>query len=309
MKLTVSERLRSTRPVCMDGAMNTELSRKGLVFDTDEWLMVNQTSPGHIAEIHRAYARAGAEIHIANSFAVARHVLEQAGLAQRFKALNRAAVTLCRDAIDGAASHPQWIAGSISTYAHNHDRNNLPDLVTLEKNCQEQATVLARAGCDLIALEMLFDVDTSVAMLKGAAACGLPISIGLVCAIEPSGDVVLEGSRDGRRGKQNTPIDRALPRILSAVPVDAELIVSVMHSEIAATGPSVRAIQRHWEGVIATYPNRGRYRPPGGWDTSGACGAVAFADACEQWLRQGATIVGGCCGVGPEHIAELRRRL
>lgn len=51
------------RPVHLDGAMNTELSRKGLVFNTNEWLEVNIDSPESIANIHAAYARAGACVY------------------------------------------------------------------------------------------------------------------------------------------------------------------------------------------------------------------------------------------------------
>ena len=115
--MTLTERLTVKRPVLMDGAINTELSRKGILFTTMEWLRVNLDDPRMVADIHQDYARAGAELHIANSFASARHVLEPMGLGDDYEALNRAAVALCRAAVTQAASHPQWIAGSLSTYA------------------------------------------------------------------------------------------------------------------------------------------------------------------------------------------------
>lgn len=308
LQQTLTERLSTGRPVLLDGALNTELSGQGLLFNTQEWLMVNLASPEVIAKIHRDYARAGAELHIANSFATGRHVLEAAGLGAKFEDLNRAAVQLCRDAVDGAAPHQQWIAGSISTFAPDHDRNNLPDHETLERNVRDQALLLADAGCDMICLEMLFDVDSSIAMVKGAVACGLPISLGLVCAREPNGDMVLEGSRRIRRGIENTPLRVALEAILGAAPKSVTLIVSVMHSELEHTGPALEVVRQLWDGDTAAYPNIGRYAPPGSWDTSAGHCPAEFADACETWVRQGAKIVGGCCGVGPAHIRELCRR-
>jgi len=161
----------------MDGAMNTELSDRGILFNDVDWLGANVERADVIADIHKSYARLGAELHIANSFAIA--------------PLNRAAVSVCRRAIDRAAPHRQWIAGSISTYAKDHDRDNLPELDVLEENCRQQALVLADAGCDLIALEMLFDAEHSIAMLKGAAAAGLPISIGMVARRDRSGRILL----------------------------------------------------------------------------------------------------------------------
>ena len=87
---SLAGRLSSDRPLLLDGAMNTELARRGLVFDTHEWLRVNLDAPEKIASVHADYARAGAEIHIANSFATARHVLAPAGLAAEFEVHVRA---------------------------------------------------------------------------------------------------------------------------------------------------------------------------------------------------------------------------
>ncbi len=84
--------------------------------------------------------------------------------------------------------------------------------------------------------------------------------------------------------------------------------MTAMHSAFDTTGPAIDAIRAVWDGPISVYPNIGRYVSPGGWDTTGCPGPSEFADACATWVRQGATIIGGCCGVGPEHIAEMTRR-
>ena len=62
-----SARLDNGPSVRVDGALNTELARKGLRFTTMEWLRVNIDAPDTIAGIHARYARAGAELHMANS--------------------------------------------------------------------------------------------------------------------------------------------------------------------------------------------------------------------------------------------------
>ena len=302
------DRLSGGPPVLMDGAVNTELTRRGLVFNTADWLRVNLDQPEVLAEIHKAYAEAGAELHIANSFAAGRHVLEAPGLGDLFEPINRAAVQLCRDAIDGAATHPQWIAGSISTYAADHDRANLPPPPELEANCRDQAAILAAAGADLIALEMLYDFERSIAMLRGSATTGLPVSVGLVCTQGPEGDLALWNLAADRDPEGNTPLTEALAQIVAAIPTGAQVILTAMHSAFETTGPAITAIRRVWDGPIGVYPNIGRYAAPGGWDTTGSPDPAAFADACEAWAAQGAAIIGGCCGVGSEHIAALARR-
>ena len=290
--------------------MNTELAREGLTFTTAEWLRVNVDAPEVVAGIHARYATAGAELHIANSFSAARHVLEAAGIGDRFESINRASVELCRAAVDAAAPHRQWIAGSVSTYAAGHDRRNLPGLHELERNCTDQASVLADAGADLIALEMLVDADTSVAMMRGAAEAGLPVSLGLVCVRDESGRVMLFGrGRDNLYAGEDVPLDEVLPSILERMPVGLRLIIAVMHSTPEDTGPAIAVVRSRWDGDLAAYPNTGANNDSGGWDWTDAQTPEAFVDSCAQWVAQGVRIVGGCCGYGPEHIHAMSIRL
>ena len=304
-----SSRLAEGPAILMDGAMNTELSRKGLQFNTDEWLQVNCRDPRAIAEIHSDYARAGAEVHIANSFATARHVLEDFGLADAFEPLNRAAIEVCREAIDRAADHDQWIAGSISTYAPGHDRSRLPAASVLERNAADQAAILAEAGADLIVLEMVFTVDQAVSMLRGAMAAGLPVSLGFVCDLGPDGRAVLGNSRVAPTDEDLMPVADAIETILEACPPATDTIVTAMHSELADTGPALSAITSVWDGPRAVYPNTGRYKQPGGWDFDACCSPDEFLSACDGFLAAGVDIIGGCCGIGPAHIRALRQQL
>ena len=119
----------------------------------------------------------------------------------------------------------------ISTYAAGHDRRNLPDPDELERNCADQACVLAAAGADLIALEMMADADTCVAMMRGAAEAGLPVSLGLICIRDESGRVMLFGrGRDNLYAGEDAPLDEVLPSIVERMPAGLRLIVAVMHS-------------------------------------------------------------------------------
>lgn len=240
-----------------------------------------------------------------NSFAAGQHVLQDVGLEDHFEVLNQKAVELCRHAIATVATHNQWIAGSISTFAKDHDRNNLPDAKVLEQNVREQTEILKDAGCDLICLEMLFDVENSIPMLKGALPCRLPVSLGLVCSQDAKGQIVLEGSRHVRKDVPDKDLADALKNILDAVETTDNLTVTVIHSEIEHTGPALEVVRQNWDGNIAAYPNIGRFLPPGGWDTGVGGSPSEFANACQDWLQYDMSFVGGCCGAGPEHIAEL----
>ena len=159
----LAARLGATEVLLMDGAMGTELERRGVAMDDDAWCGTAMAQHGDVVRaIHQDYVRAGAEIHIVNSFALARHTLELVGYGDRVAELNRHAVALCREAIT-QAERPMWMAGSLSTFVDAHFRVPLPKGAALRANFDEQAGVLRDAGCDLFCLEMLYDVEISLA--------------------------------------------------------------------------------------------------------------------------------------------------
>lgn len=275
--------------------MGTELTRLGHGIGTAEWVASTLDLAEPVAALHRAYAAAGARLHIANTFATARHVLASLGQEARFEVVNRAAVAICRDAIgDG------WIAGSISTYVIGSDRATLPRGQTLARNVREQAALLADAGCHMLALEMLFDVDTTVEMINAAATADLPLSVGLTAIRGPANGIYLRGEYSGAPDPDQA-LDTALPRITAAMPPGA--ILTIMHSQFPDTTEALAIVRRHWDGPIGVYPNSGRFVPPSGWDNDAACTPADFTAHALQW--RDTAVLGGCCGIGPDHIKAL----
>lgn len=298
---TLAAALAGPRPVLMDGAMGTELTRRGAEIGTAEWVSSTLELAGEVSRLHKAYADAGARLHIANTFAAGRRVLASLGQEARFEAVNRAAVDICREAIgDG------WIAGSISTYVVGSDRANLPRGSTLRENVAEQAQLLADAGCDALVLEMLFDAETSIDMISAAATAALPVSAGLTCVAGPDGEPFLRGEYTGRPDHQLS-LEAALPKIVPAMPDQG--ILTLMHSDLDVTDSALEILRRHWTGPIGIYPNSGRLKPPNFWDHEEICTPETFVKHARGWMEGGLAFVGGCCGIGPDHIAALSAAL
>ena len=84
------------------------------------------THPDTVREVHEDYIRAGADVIITNTFATARHVLEPAGIGERFRELNARAVALAKEARENAADSAVFIAGSISTFTARYDYSYEP---------------------------------------------------------------------------------------------------------------------------------------------------------------------------------------
>lgn len=308
MPHSIVERLNSAgRPVVVDGAMGTELFRRGMALDEAGWSALGASlRPDLVRSIHEDYARAGAEFHITNTFATSRHVLESIGRAEEVEAINVRAVELCRAAIARAARAPSWIVGSVSTYAHGSSRAALPPPAVLSANFGEQCRILAAAGVDALALEMLLDVDLSLIMAEAARATGLPYWLGFTCRLAPDGTVVAAGG--GYRGLEDRPFDAVLRDVLARLPSGGFPIVGVMHNELPVTDRALDVVFARWSGPVVVYPNSGTYLKPG-WDFSTVCSATEFVTAARRWYARGVAAVGGCCGLGPAHIAALARSL
>ena len=292
----------------MDGALGTELERHGLPIEGEGWsALAVRDHADVISRIHGEYLDAGARIHIVNSFALARHVLEPLGLAGEFEAFNRQAVALFEQAAlhAGVARDSLWAAGSLSTFAANSDRSLLPPVEVLEVNYRDQASILLDAGVDLFALEMLFDVDVSLAMLRAVADFDLPVIVGFTCEWDRSGEetvVTHSGIRQPRR---------PLPEVLSGV-IDActndNLIFAIMHSDADVTDAALRDLRRFWQGPVAIYPNSGQFVDLR-MQFDSVCCDDEFERAAQGWLRADVQILGGCCGIGPSHIRRLGGKL
>lgn len=283
--------------VILDGATGTELERRGVPMDGVAWCAAALvTHPGVVREVHEDYVRAGADVIIANTFPAARHVLEPAGLGDRMRELNELAVGLAVEARENAAEGPVYVAGSISTFSPWHDNSREPAEREARASYGEQAEVLAEAGADLLALEMLRDIEQAAYAVESAVAVRLPVWIGFSCKRDADGTVVLWDGED------------TLAAALETIPQAGVSLVSVMHTLVEDTLPALDEVVGCWDGPVGAYPHSGRFVMPN-WQFTGEISPGDFAAEAERWLECGARAIGGCCGIGPDHIRALKERL
>jgi S-methylmethionine-dependent homocysteine/selenocysteine methylase len=297
----LDERLARGDVIVLDGATGTELERRGVPMDGQAWsATANLTHPDVVRGVHEDYIRAGADVVITNTFATARCHLEAAGLGERVAEVNRRAVELAREARDRASGGREvWVAGSMSTMAPRADPARRPPVPRLSEMLREQGDILARAGVDLIVLEMMRDVDYAVGAVDAACATGLPVWVGFSCRRTVDGTVAMfSGIRD----------ELLFADVIAPVMARGGSLLAVMHSEIGDTGPAIEVAKRHWQGPLAAYPESGYFTMPN-WQFVDVIPPEDFAAHAAHWLGQGVQVLGGCCGLGPEHIRLLRQRL
>ncbi len=283
-------------PVIIDGGMGTELQRAGVPMDDKVWCGRTVLShPEDVLDVHEAYIKAGAEVITTNTFSAGRHMLEPHGAGDHVARINSDAVRLAKLARKHVATRPVAIAGSICEWTTARDSAwSKPNAIV--GAVREQANLLADAGADLLVLEMCQYKELSVPSAEAALETGLPLWIG-VSAHHHYEEERLSTFDDAHRDFEEL-ID-ALARLPAQV-------MNVMHTPLNDVHAALDIIDDHWSRPVGVYPESGYFEMPK-WKFVKITQPKVLAQSAQRWVERGVRMLGGCCGLGPEHIAELRK--
>lgn len=287
--------------ILLDGAMGTELERRGARMDAPLWsahALIEQ--PDCIRNIHLEYLRAGAQVLTTNSFRTHARNLAAGGpeMAAQADALTRRSVELARQARAGycqqAGDVPIRIAGAISPLGDCFEPHNSPDYAEALAPHRDIARSLAAGGCDLFLIETMSKIDEATAAIRAASSFELPIWLSVVCG--PSGDL-LGGETLAELGEacRDLPLQALLINCTDTDYLDRALPAL---AQATSEGPA--------RGL---YPHTGR--SGGATFVTHAGDAAWFAETIATCLAQDPElqIVGSCCGSTPAWTAELARHI
>ncbi|HEY3436619.1 MAG TPA: methionine synthase [Actinotalea sp.] len=302
------------RILVLDGAWGTMLQRAGLVEDdfrfdgadpdrsySGNFDLLQLTRPDVIAEVHRAYLEAGADITSTNTFNATAISQADYGTERLVAAMNEAGARIARQVADEAQARdgrPRWVAGAVGptnrTASLSPDverpgfRNiTFDDLVTAYT---EQVVALIGGGCDLLLIETVFDTLNAKAALfaceEAFTATGRRLPIMLSGTITDASGRTLSGQ---------TP---------------AAFAISTEHADLFSVGlncamgpealqPHLRELGETSTALVSTHPNAGLPNAFGEYDET----PQQMAAVIGRFAREGlVNIVGGCCGTTPDHI-------
>jgi methionine synthase I (cobalamin-dependent) len=293
---TVTDRLTPLllkRPwLLADGAIGSNLFERGLQ-SGDAPELWNTEHPGRVAELHRAFVSAGADIILTNSFGGTRHRLKLHKADGRVSELNEIAARTARAEADRGAGEV-LVAGSMGPTGEILEPLGSLSLDDAREAFAEQALALARGGADLLWIETMSSVEETEAAVAGARAAGLPIV------------ATLSFDTNGRTMMGITPSD------LAALHRKHGLAACGSN---CGTGPSE---------LVACIINLATASDPTAVLVAKAnCGIPQFVDGALRFdgtpqlmaeyarlsLDAGARIIGGCCGTTPEHLRIMRQAL
>src|SRR5215204_4421940 len=289
------------RVVVFDGSMGATLEQFDLSLEHDyklpgrahEALVLNR--PDVIANLHESMVAAGAEVVETDTFQASRLKLDEWGLGEHTYEINRKAAEIAR----GAIGEERFVAGSIGPTGHlpasddpTLGRITFRELVAV---FEEQARGLVEGGAYLLIIETAQDILEVKAAVFGAREAfkntGRSVPIQTSVSLLPQGGKMLLG----------TDIASALTT-LEALKVDAVGLN-------CSTGPEDMRDAVRYLGEFSSVPVH--CIPNAGLPLQGPDGETIFPETPEELSgilgefveRYGVTIVGGCCGTTPEHIA------
>jgi homocysteine S-methyltransferase len=292
------ERL-STETILADGAMGTMLHAHGIGFEKcfDE---LNLIKPSAVAEIHRAYIEAGAQLIITNTFGANRFKLAKHGLEDHVVEINKASVDLAKRVV-AASFKDVLVAGDVGPLGVRIAPFGRVQPEQARAAFAEQIKALAEAGADLIVLETFTDLYEIREAIRAAQDVGkshdtpLPIVASVTF------------TRDDRTVLGDDPAKVA--RMLKDAGVD---VIGVNCSG----GPA--QLLRILKQMVQAVPDRATkfwVKPNAGWPEQVGgrimypADAEYFGEYALSFREAGACIVGGCCGTTPQHIAAMRKAL
>ncbi len=282
-----------------DGAMGTMLHGRGVAFDQcfDELNLIN---PAMVADVHRAYIEAGARLVLTNTFGANRYKLARHGLAGKAAEINRAGVELARRVV--AASFKEvFVGGDVGPLGVRIAPYGRVSLEEGRAAFYEQISALAEAGADLIVIETISDlyeireaIHAAQEVRKGRPqAAPLPIVASVTFTRD---DRTLLGDDPAKVAHTLAETGADVIGVnCSGGPSQLLRLLKIMRQTVPQA--------KFWVKPNAGWPEQvgGRIMYPADADYFGEY-ALSFCEA-------GASIVGGCCGTTPAHIAAMRAAL
>ncbi len=297
--------MKNSYPLLLDGGLSNQLEHQGYDLNHPLWsARLLETDPAAIIEAHLAYLKAGAECIITASYQASIQGFMELGHDREYAArMIVKTVALAEEAIQlfmksqSRVARP-LIAASIGPYgAYLADgseyRGNygVSDAV-LKAFHQRRIALLAHSSADLLACETIPSFQEAKVLGEILRGINKPAWISFSC-------------KDAQHIHDGTPIT-ACGKLFA------------LHPHVFAIGINCTA-PRHISGLIqalkpmvgdkkiVVYPNSGEVYHAASKSWSGLSGLATCEEMANTWLKLGASMIGGCCRMGPSHIEAMGR--
>ncbi|MDX1589929.1 MAG: homocysteine S-methyltransferase family protein [Oleiphilaceae bacterium] len=284
----------------LDGGMGQELRRRSTQPASPLWstqVMIDE--PDLVVDAHRDFIHSGARIITLNTYSATPTRLARDGDPGLLEPIHNAALKAAHNAREECAKEVR-IAGCLPPLVASYR----PDIAHDETRCLNEyrriVAIQKAGGVDLFVCETLSIAHEARAATVAAKESGLPVWTAFT---------VDDG--DGTRLRSGESLPEAARKVVAAG-ADAVLVNCSTPEALTTAMTALSGLGVPFGGYANAFTSVAALKPGGTVDALEArqdLGPVAYSDHVLQWVAKGATIVGGCCEVGPGHIKVLAERL
>ena len=283
------EHLQSSNLILLDGAMGTELDKRGIIGRCES----NLTNPDAVIEVHKDYIKSGSNAILTNTLTMNRVFIESHKLDIDVAEVNRAGAVLANRAMQGNGH----VLGNLSSTSQMLEPYGTYSEQSIIDSFKEQASYLEEGEVDGFIIETMFDLREAVCALKACKVISsLPVVVCVAFNTERNGGVTMMGNSAGDCARILT--DEGVIAVgANCGSIDPDQMAKIIATFSTSTNLPIVAEPNAGIPKLVNEQTVFDMDP----DTF-SCGLLTCA-------RAGALILGGCCGTSPAHIRALSKAL
>ena len=288
----------------IDGAMGTQIRARGYEVPSHHssiWsAQALMDNPHIVKEIHKDYISAGAEIITTNNYAVTQNLLERENLGHRLEELTSLSIDIAKEAKKESGKNIK-IAASLPPLDTSYRPDLVGDITSIEKKYMEIVDIV-KDRVDLIIIETMSSSMEASGALSACAKADIEVWLGYTLQgirknILPSGENLIDA------------INKVKHFNISAYVINC--------SSANITTEAIKLLSNEIDKPFGGYANSVNVNQiiDGDDEVDNAedlqvenqqlINAIDYSVIVKNWIDNGATIVGGCCGTSPEHIKKI----
>ena len=279
------------KPLIMDGAMGTELIRRGIELPLPLWSsMSNINQYDQVMNIHKDYIDAGSDILTTNTFRTTPRTFIKAGYSQNESKI--ISEQCCNMAIK-AAKHAvkkknTLIAGSVAPLEDCYEPLHFPGKEIAKKEFQLIIKRIIRNGVDILLFETMGNYDEIESVLHVSKDIDIPRWLSIVLKNKNS---ILDGTQ--------------LKKVVELANKNKIDMVLINCTPINIISDALDIFLGYRKGKWGIYPNAGEHMPTKDGKFVSKLDDESFCRTIQDYITLGASVVGSCCGSTPNTVRKI----